>query len=214
MIDKLHYISQPTEERSPLPAIESALASGCKWIQLRIKDETENRILQYALAAKDLCEKHQAILIVNDHPEIALKAGANGVHLGLQDMPVEQARLIVGTKLFIGGTANTFEDILQRAAEGVDYIGLGPFKFTRTKKNLSPVLGITGYRALLEKVRQANITLPIIAIGGITLEDIPALIQTGVYGVALSGALTQATDTPNLVEKIYSLLNTPKKRLC
>ncbi|MEJ5964205.1 thiamine phosphate synthase [Pedobacter immunditicola] len=214
MIDKLHFISQPDALGSPMPAIERALAAGCKWIQLRLKDEPKEMVLRYAITAKALCEKHQAMLIVNDHPEIALKTGANGVHLGLQDMPIQQARSIVGPRLIIGGTANTFEHILQRAAEGVDYIGLGPLKFTTTKKNLSPVLSHAGYRKLMEKVRQANISLPIIAIGGITLEDIPSLMEAGLYGVAVSGALTRATNPPYLIENMYRLLDPQIKQPC
>ena len=214
MIDKLHYISQSNALGSPIQAIENALIAGCKWIQLRLKDESKVMVLRYAITAKALCEKHQAMLIVNDHPEIVLKAGANGVHLGLQDMPVQQARSIVGPDFIIGGTANTFEHILQRAAEGVDYIGLGPLKFTTTKKNLSPVLGFSGYRDLMEKVRQANITLPIIAIGGITLEDIPPLIETGLYGVAVSGALAKATCSPSLIKNMYRHLNPLTKQPC
>ena len=207
MIDKLHYISPPTARLSPIPAIESALTAGCKWIQLRVKDQPENRVLQYALSAKALCEEYQAKLIVNDHPEIALLAGAYGVHLGLADMPVKEARLIVGQKSCIGGTANTFEDILQKVAAGVDYIGLGPFKFTSTKKNLSPIVGLAGYKAIMEKVKQANISLPIIAIGGIEPADIPSLMQTGVYGVALSAALTQAKNRRTLIKIMYRDLN-------
>ncbi|MET3115169.1 thiamine-phosphate pyrophosphorylase [Pedobacter sp. CG_S7] len=207
MIDKLQYISPPTTRFSPIPAVASALAAGCKWIQLRVKDQPENMVLQYALAAKALCEEYQAKLIINDYPEIALLAGAYGVHLGLVDMPVKEARLIVGQKRCIGGTANTFEDILQKVVAGVDYIGLGPFKFTFTKKNLSPIVGLAGYKTIMEKVKQANISLPIIAIGGIELEDIPSLMQTGIYGVAISAALTQAKDRNNLIKSMYRDLN-------
>jgi thiamine-phosphate pyrophosphorylase len=207
MIEKLHYISPSSAQIPHLTAIESVLVAGCKWIQLRIKDQPKHVVLQHALATQALCEKHQAKLIVNDHPEIALSAGAYGVHLGLQDMPVKQARLIVGPKLIIGGTANTFEDILQREAEGVDYIGLGPFRFTRTKKNLSPIVGLSGYMAIMEKVKQANIKLPIIAIGGIDIEDIPSIMQAGIFGVAVSGALTYAKDPTNRIKRMYRQLN-------
>jgi thiamine-phosphate pyrophosphorylase len=208
MIDKLHYISQPAADGSHLTAIKDALDAGCKWIQLRVKDQSEAEVLRQATEAVQLCKSYHAKLIVNDHPEIALKAGADGVHLGLDDMPVSEARAIVGNKLIIGGTANTFSHVAQRAAEGVDYIGLGPYRFTTTKKKLSPVLGLEGYVSIVEQAQQAGIHLPIIAIGGIETADVPLIVQTGLHGVAISGAITHAADRPARVQDIYRYLNT------
>lgn len=189
-ISKLHYISQAAADGSHLSAIEKVLRKGGKWVQLRVKDQPEAVITTLAITANQLCLAYGAKLIVNDYPSIALQANAYGVHLGLDDMPVAEARKILGAQQCIGGTANTFQDILQRVEEGVDYIGLGPFRFTTTKKNLSPVLGLTGYVQLMQQVREAGITVPIIAIGGINLPDLMPLKQTGIYGVALSGLLT------------------------
>lgn len=208
MIDKLHYISQPPTNGTHLTAIKAALNAGCKWIQLRVKDASESLILEYALEARALCEEFGAKLIVNDHPEIALKAGAYGLHLGLQDIPIAQARQIVGNQMIIGGTANTFEHVEQRVTEGADYIGLGPYRFTRTKQKLSPILGLEGCQEILDKVRSAGINIPIIAIGGIEPDDIQAIMQTGVYGVAISGAITHATDAAQITQFIYQQLNT------
>ena len=207
MIDKLHYISQQPTNGTHLTAIKAALNAGCKWIQLRVKDTPENVILEYARETRALCEEFGAKLIVNDHPEIALKAGAYGLHLGLQDMPIAEARRIVGNQIIIGGTANTFEHIEQRVAEGADYIGLGPYRFTRTKQKLSPILGLEGYREVLERVRSAVIRIPIIAIGGIEPDDIPAIMQTGVHGVAISGAITHAVDATQTTQQIYRQLH-------
>jgi len=209
MIDKLHYISQQPKNGTHLSAIRAALDAGCKWIQLRVKDQPKDIILQHAVEAIKLCDKYGARLIVNDHPEIALKAGAHGLHVGLQDMPIQQARQVVGTNLIIGGTANTFEHVQQRAAEGADYIGLGPYRFTTTKQKLSPILGIGGYRDIMHKMRLARIKTPVIAIGGITLADVPLIMQTGVYGVALSGAISYAADAGQVVTEIYDQLNQP-----
>jgi thiamine-phosphate pyrophosphorylase len=164
MIDRLHYISQHPENGTHITAIKAALEAGVRWIQLRVKNEAKEDILQYALYAGELCNQYGAKLIVNDHPEIALKAGAYGLHLGLEDMPVEKARAIVGKDMIIGGTANTFEHIKQRVAEGVDYIGLGPYRFTKTKQKLSPILGLEGYAEIIKRVTLAGIQTPIIAI--------------------------------------------------
>ncbi|WP_411273113.1 thiamine phosphate synthase [Daejeonella sp.] len=207
MIDRLHYISQHPENGTHITAIKAALDAGAKWIQLRVKAQPKQDILQYALSALDLCNEHGAKLIVNDHPEIALKAGAYGLHLGLEDMPVEQARAIVGKDMVIGGTANTFEHIKQRVSEGVDYIGLGPYRFTKTKQKLSPILGIDGYGDIIKRVKLAAIQTPIIAIGGIEQNDISAIIKTGLYGVAVSGAITYAVNPAQTIQLMYQQLN-------
>jgi thiamine-phosphate pyrophosphorylase len=208
MIDKLHYISQQTENGSHLTAIAEALDAGCKWVQLRVKDQPVDVILEHAIAANKLCNRYGAKLIVNDHPEIAQKAGAYGVHLGLQDMSVAQARRIVGPEMIIGGTANTFQHIQQRVAEGVDYIGCGPYRFTTTKAKLSPIVGLEGFKTIVEQMHAANITVPLIGIGGILPEDIALLLDAGLYGVAISGAITKAADRQAMVDYIYQHLNT------
>lgn len=202
-ISELHYISQATDNGSHLTAIENVLKAGCTWVQLRIKDQSTENILDQAIAARHLCDIHKAKLIVNDHPAIALEAGAYGVHLGLDDMSVSEARKLVGNNLIIGGTANTLEQVLQRVTEGVDYVGLGPYRFTTTKKKLSPILGHAGYQSILSKLRAMNVNIPIIAIGGINLEDISLLRKCGLYGVALSAALTDQQDLQSRIENIH-----------
>jgi thiamine-phosphate pyrophosphorylase len=202
-ISRLHYISQIPEMGTHLTAIENALRVGCKWIQLRIKDQSLDEILDTALATRELCNQHQAKLIINDYPEIAVAAKADGLHLGLQDMPINLAREIVGRQMIIGGTANTLDQILQRVAEGADYIGLGPFRFTKTKKNLSPILGLEGFQNLMQEVKKRGIQIPIIAIGGIELPDIDSIMETGIYGVAVSGAITFAQNREDVVSNIY-----------
>ena len=211
MIAKLQYISQENAEQSHLQAIKKALEAGCNWIQLRVKNQPEEKVLELALEARKLCDAFSAKLIVNDHPEVALKAKADGLHLGLQDMPVLQARAIVGPEMMIGGTANTFEHVMQRVAEGVNYIGLGPFRFTKTKEKLSPILGLEGYKTIMQQMQEAQISLPIIAIGGIELEDVASIIQTGIYGVAVSGAITRAENPKETVQEMLLQTNLAKQ---
>lgn len=207
MIDRLHYISQQPQNGTHNAAIKAALEAGCKWIQLRIKNQPEQAILDDAIEANRLCRQYGAKLIVNDHPDIAMKAGAYGLHLGLDDIPVVKARAIVGKNTIIGGTANTFEHIKQRVAEGVDYIGLGPYRFTNTKQKLSPILGLEGYADIMKQLRLADIQTPVIAIGGIELKDIGAIIETGFYGIAVSGAITYAADPAAMVQQMYQQIN-------
>ena len=206
MIDKLHYISQRPLVGTHLDAIKCVLTAGGKWIQLRVKDEEPSAVLDLAIKARKLCEQYGAKLIINDYPDIAVKAGAHGVHLGLTDMPLSEAKAIVGQGMIVGGTANTFKHIVQRVSDGADYIGLGPFRFTSTKQNLSPIIGLEGYRAIMEKVREARFVTPIIAIGGITVADIAVLRQAGLYGVALSGGLTNKREINLIVNDAYSKL--------
>jgi thiamine-phosphate pyrophosphorylase len=209
-INKLHYISQKTANGSHLDAIEEVLKSGGKWIQLRIKEQSEENVLELALLASALCKSHGAKLIINDYPHIAKEAGADGVHLGLQDMSVRDAREILGRDYIIGGTANTFEDILKRVSEGADYIGLGPYRFTKTKSNLSPILGLPGYQRLMKNVQEADLEIPIIAIGGIEAEDVKELMKTGIYGLAVSGALTNQSLTVQKIQRIKEQIKSVK----
>ncbi|KAA5540327.1 thiamine phosphate synthase [Adhaeribacter rhizoryzae] len=209
MISKLQYISQQTESLSHLTAMQRALAAGCDLVQLRVKNQPESTVLALAQEAKKLCMQYKAKLIINDYPEVALAVGADGLHLGLTDKSIPEARALVGKNILIGGTANTLADIRQRVIEGADYIGLGPFRFTQTKEKLSPVLGLAGYKILLQQVKAENITLPIIAIGGIGLADVAPLLEAGVYGIAISGALTQAADPAQFVQQVQQSLNRP-----
>lgn len=207
MIDKLQYISQPIENGGHLAAIEQVLQAGGKWIQLRVKNEPESTVMELAKAAKVLCKKFAAHLIINDFPEVCKAVSAYGLHLGLNDMSITNARLIVGNEIKIGGTANTFTDIEKRMQEGADYIGLGPYRFTSTKQKLSPILGLEGYKKIMEHVKIAGFKIPIIAIGGIEQEDLPELLQTGLYGVAVSGALTGRADALERIKNMYQKLD-------
>ncbi|ASZ10254.1 thiamine phosphate synthase [Chitinophaga pendula] len=206
MIDSLHYISQATATHTHLENIREACVAGCRWIQLRIKDAPEDIILAQAIAAKAICQQYGAVLIINDHPQVALAAGADGVHVGKEDMTVAEARAIVGDYLIVGGTANTLDDILQHVTHGADYVGVGPYRFTTTKQKLSPILGLEGYMHLMEALRARHINIPVIAIGGILQEDIPALLDTGVHGVAVSGLITHAADKASLLSMLQGTL--------
>jgi len=206
MYNKLQYISQGETQEKQLHNIHQALDAGCKWIQMRFKNQTfENRII-LAETVKNLCEEYRADFIVNDDVLLAQKTAADGVHLGLTDMSISGARAILGEKKIIGATANTFEDILLQTKNGCDYIGLGPFQFTETKEKLSPILGIEGYASILSKMKIENILTPVYAIGGITLENIESLIKTGIHGIAVSGIITKSLEKEKLVQQLNDKL--------
>lgn len=206
MFSKLQYISQGDNALEQVKNIQEALDGGCTWIQLRFKKATADELERIAENVKELCLQFKATFIVNDHPLIAQKVDADGIHLGLQDMPVAEARKIIGNKKIIGGTANTFEDVVQRYEEGCDYAGVGPFRFTITKEKLSTILGAAGYSAIMDKMQQQKIALPVYAIGGILPEDIESILQTGVHGIAVSGVITHHPGKKQIVHSINSLL--------
>lgn len=177
---------------TPTEGAAQALRGGCRWIQLRMKGAAEAEVEAEGRKLRTLCDAYGAKLILDDHVGIVKTVGADGVHLGKQDMPVVEARALLGPGVIIGATANSFEDIERAVAAGADYIGLGPFRFTTTKERLSPTLGLEGYRRIMERMREAGITVPVVAIGGILVDDVAALIEAGVSGVAVSGAILNA----------------------
>jgi len=190
MISTLQYISQAPHFEN----IQAACEAGARWIQLRIKEGPKDMIMSEALAVKKICAAYGAQLIINDHPLIAAAVGADGVHVGKEDMSVALARKIAGDKMIVGGTANTLEDILQHVEDGASYVGLGPYRFTTTKQKLSPILGLTGISSIMQELKARDIDIPVIAIGGIELADLPEILATGIHGIAVSSLITKATD--------------------
>lgn len=201
MISKLQYITQDVENVSHVQLIEDACKAGVDWVQLRLKDKSYEDWKTIAEEALAICKKYNAKLVINDNVALVKEIGADGVHVGRQDMPVSKAREILGLDFIIGGTANTFEDVKLHVKSSADYVGLGPFRFTTTKDKLSPILGLEGYQAIVDKCKQENITVPIIAIGGITEADVEALSTTGIYGVAVASAITHAENKKEMVQR-------------
>lgn len=204
MFNKLQYISQGNTEEEQTRNIHQALDGGCKWVQLRYKNHFSDDAFTLAEAAKILCEEYLANFIINDNVYLAQQIAADGVHLGLTDMSIKEARSILGDTKIIGATANTFEDIQNHIQNGCDYIGLGPFRFTTTKKNLSPILGLEGYQTILNEMKNQGLTIPVYAIGGIGLDSIPTLMETGIHGIAVSGLITQSKDKTKTIKQLQN----------
>lgn len=190
----LQFITHFTDRYSYYDSVRMALEGGCRWIQLRMKDVSPEELEREALKVQALCREYHAVFIIDDHVEFVKRLHADGVHLGKMDMPVAEARRILGNDFIIGGTANTFEDVKMHYEAGANYVGCGPFRYTTTKKNLSPILGLEGYRNIISRLKAENIAMPLVAIGGITKEDIPAIAEAGVVGIALSGTVLRADD--------------------
>jgi len=202
MFDKLYYISQGDQPEDQLRDLREAFEAGCKLVQLRIKNGSDEDVLQVAQQAKTLSVFHEAKLIINDMVELAKEVDADGIHLGLTDLSVAEARRILGETKIIGGTANTLKDVLQRIDERCDYIGLGPLRFTPTKEKLSPVLGFEGYKSILSEINGSGLSMPVYAIGGVTASDIEELKEIGVYGVAVSGIISKSEQKAHLVKEL------------
>ena len=202
----LQFITHRNEKYDYLQSAQLALEGGCKWIQLRMKDASPEEIESMALRVKSLCQKYNATFIIDDHVEICKKIKADGVHLGKSDMPPAEARKILGNQFIIGGTCNTYEDILT-VKDSVDYIGCGPFRFTATKKNLAPILGLDGYRNIVWNCRSNGINLPIAAIGGITVDDITDILNAGANGIALSGTILNAENPVAETGRVVGTIN-------
>ena len=208
----LQFITHPSERYSIAEEVQMALEGGCKWIQLRLKDATDEEFRQTALEIIPMCKENEAFLVFDDRVELAMEMSVHGVHLGKNDMNPLVARETMGAEAIIDSTANTAADIKAFRGWDVDYVGLGPFRHTTTKAKLSPLLGLEGYAAIVKEVRQADILLPIVAIGGITIDDIAPLMATGVNGVAMSGAIINADDPVDYTRRVLQRLNESAKR--
>lgn len=207
-ISRLQYITQKETFDDIEKEVRQFLTGGGDWVQLRMKGATFEEFMRVAFRVKELCYAFNATFIINDNVEVALRCGADGVHLGKTDIPTSEARRIMGNKIIIGRTANTVRDIEILSGQRNDYIGLGPYKYTETKKDIADILGLDGYKRILGELYADGVPFPpIVAIGSVDKEDIPLLMSIeGMHGIAVSGAIAKSKDpmreTMNFVEKI------------
>lgn len=206
----LQFITHNSDKYSIAEEVQMAIEGGCRWIQLRMKGASDEEVMETAAQLIEMCRENNAFLIIDDRVNVVNELKVSGVHLGKDDMDPMEARELFGPDAIIGVTANTAADIIKYKGKDIDYIGLGPFRHTTTKEKLAPILGLEGYREIVKDVREAGVEFPIVAIGGITLEDVEPLMKTGVNGIAVSGAIINAEDpmlyTSRIMEK---LLNVP-----
>ena len=204
MISRLHYLTQDLPDFSHSQLAEFACKGGADWIQLRVKNKSFDEWLKISQETKIICKKYGAKLIINDNVFIAKEVSADGVHLGKDDMDPKEARKILGDNFIIGGSTNTMDDVRRMMDSGCDYIGIGPFNFTSTKKKLNPVLGLEGILTIAKKFGDQ---IPMIAIGGIKIEDVKSLMQTGIYGIAVSSAINLEEDKSKATKKFIHELH-------
>jgi thiamine-phosphate pyrophosphorylase len=182
----LMAITQDGAALAPAEQVRRLCAAGVRWIQLRMKDAPREAWLAAARESVGHCRAHGAILIVNDSVDVALESGADGVHLGRLDLEWREARRRLGPGLILGGTVNYDADAQRAVAAGcLDYVGVGPLRFTKTKKELAPLRGFDGIRALVGMLQG----IPAWGIGGVEVADVAALRAQGVAGTAVCSAL-------------------------
>ena len=203
---RLQFITHHNERYSYVDSARMALEGGCRWIQLRMKGATMELLEATALEVQTLCRSYGATFIIDDDVMLAKRIKADGVHLGKEDMSVAEARKVLGSEYIIGATVNSFDDIVAHmGGTRPDYFGCGPYRFTTTKQRLAPTLGLEGYRNIMEQMHRAGITIPLVAIGGITKDDIPKLLACGVSGIALSGSVLNAQCPEAMMMEIVEL---------
>lgn len=205
-LEKVQFITHSNSNIDYFQSAVLALKGGLRFIQLRMKDSNREELISTGKRIKEECDKYNSLFILDDHVELVNEIGANGVHLGKEDMPIKEARKILGKDKIIGGTANNFEDIVKHYNDGADYIGLGPLRYTNTKKKLSPILGFEGYRNIIEKCKTQGIDIPIYAIGGIRIEDIEGLKRIGVFGIAISSLILESEDSETTINEINKII--------
>lgn len=209
---RLQFITHHNDRYSYADSARLALEGGCRWIQLRMKGADEALMFKTATIIQAMCKRYGATFIIDDDVMLARRIGADGVHLGKEDMPIAKAREILGRGYIIGATVNSFEDIAGVVSGAdPDYFGCGPLRFTTTKQRLAPILGIEGYRDIICRMRAAEIAIPLVAIGGVTKEDIPSLLRCGVAGIALSGSILQADDPIAEMQRVSDAIHEHSK---
>ena len=200
-LPRLHYVTQGATPAEHLKYVKQVCQAGCPWVQLRLKEVSNAVYRATAAEALAICRQYGALLTINDSVETAVAIQADGIHVGKTDLAPALVRQAY-PEAIIGATANTWEDIQRLLDAPIDYIGLGPLRFTATKKKLSPILGRKGYQLILQKMADQGSTLPILAIGGVQEQDVAVLREMGIWGVAISGLLTQSNEKQELVKRI------------
>lgn len=205
-IEKLHFITHDLPQLSHVAQTQLACEAGAKWIQYRCLTKTDEELLNEINQVAEICDDWGATLIVTDHVHLKGKADIQGFHIEDMEADFIALRKQLGEEVTIGGSANTLEGLIRLWKEGVDYAGFGPFNLTTTKPNNLALLGIDGYAAACAALQKSGIDLPVLAVGGVTLNDVDALMETGVFGIAVSAAINQADDLRDAYEAFYTKL--------
>lgn len=202
-IEKLQYITHDIPNFTHIEQAQLACEAGAKWIQYRCLIKTDEALLAEINVIAEICDDWGTTLMVTDHIHLNGKADIQGFHMEDMDADFTALRKLVGNDITLGGSANTLENIIRLADEGADYVGFGPFANTETKSNNLPLLGVEGYSTALKKLKALSIEIPVLAVGGIKFPDVESLMQTGIHGIAISGAINLADDFIEAYQDFY-----------
>lgn len=203
-IAKLHYLTQDLPHRSHIEQTQIACQAGANWIQYRCFTKEDDELITELHHVASICDDWGATLILTDHYHLLDKVDAQGVHLENMSADYKSIRDIISDEKTLGASANCFEDILRiYESASVDYIGCGPFSDTKTKPNDYPILGIEGYIKIVDELRGNGIVLPVLAVGGIKINDVEDITSTGIYGIAVSSAINMAENPGEALKDFY-----------
>jgi thiamine-phosphate pyrophosphorylase len=199
-ISKFHYLTQDLSQRSHPEQVEIACQAGANWIQYRCLTKPDDELVDEINEIAAICDDWGATLIVTNHYELLDRVDAQGVHIEDFDADLIAIRKYIGEDKTLGASATNIERLLEVQNTGVvDYCGYGPFAHTDTKPNDKPLLGFEGYREL----QKHPVDIPVIAVGGIQLNDVEPLLATGIYGIAASAAINLAIDPGAALKEFY-----------
>jgi thiamine-phosphate pyrophosphorylase len=200
-ISKFHYLTQDLPNRSHIEQVNIACQAGANWIQYRCLTKTDDELIAEINEIAATCDDWGATLILTNHYHLLPQVDAQGVHIEDFDADLKVIRKVIGDDKTLGASATNIERLTAVQNTGVvDYCGYGPFAHTDTKPNNKPLLGFEGYRVLQ---KHPEIEIPVIAVGGIRLNDAAHLIETGVYGIAVSAAVNLAIDPAQTLKEFY-----------
>jgi len=190
MLGRLHLITDTRPGRDALAVVRGALSAGVPVVQVRVEDDLSDRAAyEFARTVAELCRHAGARCLVNDRLHIALAVGADGGHVGALDLPVDAARRVLGPDGVLGATAREPAGAAEAVKAGASYLGVAPCYATTTRDGLPAAIGPAGIAAVA-----ATATVPVIAIGGVTVAAVPELLAAGAYGIAVVGAISAAAD--------------------
>ncbi|WP_082454928.1 thiamine phosphate synthase [Pedobacter sp. Leaf41] len=205
-IEKLQYITHDIPDLSHIEQVQLACEAGAKWIQYRCFSKNEEELLNDINSVTEICDDWGTTLIVTNHIHLNGKADLQGFHIEDSKADFLALRKLVGDDITLGGSVNNVEDVIRLAEQGVDYVFLGPSSAVQTNINSSPFLGIDGYLNSINLLKDSNISIPVLAAGGIKIYDVEPLMQTGIFGIAVSEAIYSADDFIQAYQDFYDLV--------
>ena len=205
-ISKLHFLTQDLPNRTHLEQVQLACEAGANWIQYRCMSKSDEEMLKELHPIASVCDDWGATLIITDHSHLVDLADIQGVHIEDMEADLSLIRNEIGESKTLGASANNIDQIKKHISNDVDYIGLGPFAHTDTKPNNYSHLGVFGYEQIIEELNKSALNIPLIAVGGINLQNVTGLLATGIYGIAVSSAFNKSESPKQMYKQFHQLI--------